>query len=119
MQKRKLIAPVLSAITVAILSMSAITSFAAAPVVIAQAEAPNMTLKAAVAIEDSVITAKVKSALVSDKEVSALKINVATKGGVVILTGAIPSAAAGDRVVKMVAVIEGVKDIQSELQVKG
>ncbi len=77
-----------------------------------------MTQKAAVAVDDSVITAKVKSALVSDKEVSALKINVVTKQGVVILTGAVPNTEAGDRVIKMVAAIEGVKDIQNQLQVK-
>lgn len=113
MQNRKLIAPVIAA---AILSMSAASSFAA-DAVVAQADKPSVTQKAAVAVEDSVITAKIKSALVSDKEVSALKINVVTKQGVVILTGAIPSPEAGARVLKMVAMIEGVKDIQNQLQV--
>ncbi|GGC96124.1 BON domain-containing protein [Undibacterium terreum] len=114
MQNRKLIAPLFAA---ALLSVTAASSFAA-DTVTAQADKPSMTQKAAVAVDDSVITAKVKSALVSDKEVSALKINVTTKQGVVILTGAVPTAEAGDRVIKMVAAIEGVKDIQNQLQVK-
>jgi len=114
MQNRKLIAPL---IAVALLSATAASSFAADPVM-AQADKPGMTQKAAVAVDDSVITAKVKSALVSDKEVSAMKINVTTKQGVVILTGSVPSAEAGDHVIKMVAAIEGVKDIQNQLQVK-
>ncbi|WP_394777330.1 BON domain-containing protein [Undibacterium sp.] len=113
MQNRKLIAPIFAA---ALLSLGA-SSFAA-DAVTAQADKPTTTQKAAVAVDDSVITAKVKSALVSDKEVSALKINVTTKQGVVILTGAVPSAEAGDRVIKMIAGIEGVKDIQNQLQVK-
>ena len=113
MQNRKLIAPFFAA---ALLSVAAASSFAA-DTVVAQADMPTATQKAAVAIDDSVITAKVKSALVSNKQVSALKINVVTKHGVVILTGAIPSAEAGARVLKMVASIEGVKDIQNQLQV--
>ncbi|MES2106464.1 MAG: BON domain-containing protein [Pseudomonadota bacterium] len=111
MQNRKLIAPLATGIAAALLSITAASSFA-------QADKPAVTQKAAVAVDDSVITAKVKSALVTDKEVSALKINVTTKQGVVILTGAVPSAEAGDRVIKMVAGIEGVKDIQNQLQVK-
>ncbi|HTD06789.1 BON domain-containing protein [Undibacterium sp.] len=116
MQNRKLVTPFIAA--AALLSVTAASSFAADPIVTAQADKPGMTQKAAVAVDDSVITAKVKSALVADKEVSALKINVTTKQGVVILTGAVPSAEAGDRVIKMVAAIEGVKDIQNQLQVK-
>ncbi|MFZ6645471.1 BON domain-containing protein [Undibacterium sp. TJN25] len=114
MQNRKLIAPFFAA---ALLSLTAASSFAA-DAATAQADKPTVTQKAAVAVDDSVITAKVKSALVSDKEVSALKINVTTKQGVVILTGAVPNTEAGDRVIKMVAAIEGVKDIQNQLQVK-
>ncbi|MEB0030688.1 BON domain-containing protein [Undibacterium sp. RTI2.1] len=105
-----------SLIAASVLSMTAASSFAA-DTVVAQADKPTMTEKAGVAVDDSMITAKVKSALVADKEVSALKINVTTKQGVVILTGAVPSVAASDRVLKMVASIEGVKDIQNQLQV--
>ncbi len=42
---------------------------------------------------DAIITAKVKSALIADKKVGATTINVDTKSNVVVLRGAVPTAA--------------------------
>lgn len=74
--------------------------------------------KAGAYIDDSVITAKVKSALVGDKQVSAMKITVTTKNGVVTLKGAVPSAEVGQHALQLAAGVDGVKDVKSELTVK-
>jgi len=82
-------------------------------------KADNASQKVGTYIEDSVITAKVKAALVEDKQVSALKIRVSTKDGVVTLTGAVPSAEVGQHALQLAAAIDGVKDVKSALTVKG
>ncbi|MCA1326993.1 BON domain-containing protein [Herbaspirillum sp. alder98] len=69
-------------------------------------------------VDDSVITAKVKAALVEDKQVSATKIKVTTKAGVVTLRGSVPSAEAGQHALQLAAGVEGVKDVKSDLTVK-
>ena len=52
-----------------------------------KADANNAADKAGTAIEDSTITAKVKTALIADPDVKGLKIDVDTKNGVVTLKG--------------------------------
>ncbi|MFL9927047.1 BON domain-containing protein [Herbaspirillum lusitanum] len=74
--------------------------------------------KAGAYVDDSVITAKVKSAFVEDNQVSALKIKVVTKQGVVTLKGNVPTAEAGQHALQVAAGIDGVKDVKSELIVK-
>lgn len=109
-----------------------IVRFAAATFLAAVAAAPSVRAadaadtggssknaqKAGAYIDDSVITAKVKAALVGDKQVSAMKIAVSTKEGVVTLKGAVPSAEVGQHALQLAAGIEGVKDVKSELTVK-
>lgn len=79
---------------------------------------PKTAQKAGNYIDDSVITAKVKAALVEDKQVSAMKIKVITKDGVVTLKGAVPNAEAGQHALQLAAGVEGVKDVKSDLTVK-
>lgn len=79
---------------------------------------PKTAQKAGAYIDDSVITAKVKAALVEDKQVSAMKIKVITKDGVVTLKGAVPNAEVGQHALQLAAGIEGVKDVKSDLTVK-
>ncbi|HEV8486161.1 MAG TPA: BON domain-containing protein, partial [Blastocatellia bacterium] len=43
------------------------------------------------AVDDSAITAKVKSKLAADSQTSAIKISVETKDGVVTLSGTVPT----------------------------
>lgn len=95
--------------------------FAAAAPAVQAAETGNnadTTQKAAAYIDDSVITAKVKAALVADKQVSALKIKVVTKAGVVTLSGAVTSAELGQHALQLAAGVEGVRDVKSDLTVK-
>ncbi len=78
----------------------------------------SSTQKAGAYVDDSVITAKVKAAFVEDSQVSALKIKVTTKKGIVTLAGAVPNAEAGQHALQVAAAIDGVKDVKSALTVK-
>lgn len=69
-------------------------------------------------IEDAAITAKVKAALIEDKQVSGLKINVTTEQGVVRISGAVPSSDVGQRALELAAGVKGVRDVKSELTIK-
>ena len=73
---------------------------------------------AAAAVPDETITSSAKAALGADAQAASLPVNVATKQGVVVLSGDVPSAEAGDRVVQIVASVSGVKEIKNELKVK-
>ena len=69
-------------------------------------------------LDDSAITAKVKSAFVADKEVSALNIEVATTNGVVQLSGFASSRQEIDRADELVRNIQGVKLVENDIQLK-
>ena len=64
------------------------------------------------------ITARVKSSLIADAEISALKIDVDTEGTVVRLTGEVPSQTAKDRAASMAQAVQGVTSVQNDLMVK-
>ena len=70
-------------------------------------------------IDDSVITARVKAAFVKDKEVSALDVSVETDKGIVLLSGFVESELQVRRAYEIAASISGVKDVKSNLVVKG
>ncbi len=99
-----------------------LTAAVAAPAVYAAdsstSSSGSTTQKAGAYVDDSVITAKVKAAFVEDSQVSALKIKVTTKKGIVTLAGAVPNADAGQHALQLAAAIDGVKDVKSELTVK-
>jgi len=99
-----------------------ISSVAMVPVAYAadasQGTSGSTTQKAGAYVDDSVITAKVKAAFVEDQQVSALKIKVTTKQGVVTLAGSVPTAEAGQHALQLAAAIDGVKDVKSQLMVK-
>ncbi|MBB5393869.1 MULTISPECIES: BON domain-containing protein [unclassified Herbaspirillum] len=103
-----------------LVAASLFAAVAAAPAVRAAdtGDSPKATQKAGAYIDDSVITTKVKAALVGDKQVSAMKIKVTTKDGVVTLKGTVPNAEVGQHALQLAAGIEGVKDVKSELTVK-
>ncbi|WP_034300234.1 BON domain-containing protein [Herbaspirillum sp. RV1423] len=99
-----------------------LTAVVAAPAVYAadpsQDSFPNTAQKAGAYVDDSVITAKVKAALVEDSQVSALKIKVTTRRDIVTLAGVVPNADAGQHALQLAAAVDGVKDVKSELTVK-
>jgi hyperosmotically inducible protein len=70
------------------------------------------------AVDDSTITAKVKSAMVRDKDVSASNINVDTNRGTVRLTGTAKSAREADRAEQIARSTSGVKAVRNEIRVQ-
>lgn len=69
------------------------------------------------AIDDGVITTKVKSALLADDTVKGLDINVDTMNGTVTLNGTVDNQAQADRATEITKGIEGVSNVQSNLTV--
>ena len=67
-------------------------------------------------VDDSAITAKVKSAFVADKVVSALDIQVATFKGVVQLSGFASSQQEIDRAVALAREVPGVKSVKNDIR---
>jgi hyperosmotically inducible protein len=74
--------------------------------------------KAGEAIGDAAITGKVKSALIADSDVKAMKIDVDTKDHVVSLNGTADSQAHADKAVTIAKGVDGVKSVDNNLTVK-
>ena len=68
-------------------------------------------------IDDATITTRVKTALLNDKDVGGLRIDVDTTLGVVSLSGVVRSQAEADKAVAVARQIGGVKDVRSTLQI--
>jgi hyperosmotically inducible periplasmic protein len=67
---------------------------------------------------DAAITASIKTDLLKDPDLSVLKIDVDTKGGVVTLNGLAGDDAARTRAEKMASSIKGVKEVRNFLVIK-
>ncbi len=70
------------------------------------------------AVDDAAITAKVSAGLAKDADLSAIKIDVDTKDGVVRLQGPAPTSAAKDRASQIAKAVTGVSSVDNELEVK-
>jgi hyperosmotically inducible periplasmic protein len=68
-------------------------------------------------IDDSVLTAKVKTALIEDPVTKAGQINVETYRGVVQLGGFVDTAASKEQATKVAQSITGVKEVRNDLRV--
>jgi osmotically-inducible protein OsmY len=68
---------------------------------------------------DAAITAAVKVKLAADAEISALKIDVDTKDGVVTLSGSVTSAALTEKASTIAKSVAGVKEVKTNLRVEG
>ncbi|MEJ1966379.1 MAG: BON domain-containing protein [Gammaproteobacteria bacterium] len=69
-------------------------------------------------VDDSVITAKVKAALVSDPVVAAHDVNVETREGVVQLAGFVDSGTQKSKAGEVTRRIAGVRQVDNQLEVK-
>lgn len=69
-------------------------------------------------VDDASITAAVKTKLMTDSVVSALKIDVDTKDGVVSLNGPVKSQTEKDTALKIARETSGVKDVRDNLVVQ-
>lgn len=72
----------------------------------------------AAAVDSASITASVNASLIKDTELSAIKIDVDTKDGVVTLTGEAPNQAAKDRAGDIAKAVQGVTAVTNNLTVK-
>jgi hypothetical protein len=68
-------------------------------------------------MDDAIITAGVKTALLNDPQVGATKIDVTTVNGVVTLSGTVTSQAEAARAIELARQAPGVKDVKSTVQI--
>lgn len=73
--------------------------------------------KVATSAEDASITAGVNAELAKDDKLSALKIDVDTQGGKVLLTGKAPDAESRERATRLAANVKGVVDVDNKLEI--
>ena len=74
--------------------------------------------KTAAVLDDSAITAAVSAGLAKDPDLSAIRVDVDTKAGVVTLQGPAPSDTARDRASKIALDVKGVNAVNNQLVVK-
>lgn len=86
----------------------------------ADAKAKTVEVGGAVAdkIDDATITASVSAGLAKDAELSAIKIDVDTKAGTVVLNGPAPTPAAKARAEEIAKAVKGVNAVENKLEVK-
>lgn len=69
-------------------------------------------------VDDTVITAKVKSAFLGEKGLKVAEINVETFKGVVQLSGFIESRADADRAIGLARAVSGVVSVKDDMRIK-
>jgi hyperosmotically inducible protein len=69
------------------------------------------------AVDDSIVTAKVKGELATDKQTSAIKIAVDTVGGVVTLSGTVPTDTEKKKAEELAKKTDGVKRVVNKISV--
>jgi osmotically-inducible protein OsmY len=69
-------------------------------------------------IDDTVITAKVKTAIVNEPTLKVAEINVETFKGIVQLSGFVSSQAAADKAVAVARGVGGVKSVKNDMRIK-
>jgi hyperosmotically inducible periplasmic protein len=73
---------------------------------------------AGVVVDDSVVTTKVKAALVAEPTTKARDITVVTREGIVQLSGFVDSAAEKATAAQVAQGVTGVKEVRNDLQIK-
>jgi osmotically-inducible protein OsmY len=90
----------------------------AAAAIQSSSAASQVLTRAGDAIEDGAVTAAVKAALIADREVQAMRIDVDTHGGVVTLKGSAATADTAERAGRIARETRGVKSVDNQLAVK-
>ena len=70
------------------------------------------------AIDDTVITTKVKAAILNDPALKVLQINVETFRGTVQLSGFVESRDMAQHAIKVVRDVAGVKDVRNDMRMR-
>jgi hyperosmotically inducible protein len=81
-------------------------------------DAGNMAGKVSAQADDAGITASINANLAKDPELSALKIDVDTKSGVVTLSGTAPNVDAKARATMIAQAVDGVAGVNNNLEVR-
>ena len=84
----------------------------------AKTAAKNATDSVTFSGEDAAITASVAAGLIKDPDLSAIKIDIDTKQGVVSLYGPAPTEAARMRATDIAKAVKGVSGVENKLTVK-
>lgn len=69
-------------------------------------------------LSDAALTTKVKTALLAEKNLKSLGINVESTDGVVTLSGEVPNEASIEQAEAVTEAVEGVKDVHNKLELK-
>ena len=106
-------------IAVTYAAMCALTAVMVASLPVARsAEAADTGEKTGEYIDDSVLTTKVKAALLAEKNLKSLDISVESTDGVVTLSGKVVSSAQIKQAVDVAKHVRGVKDVHNSLTLK-
>lgn len=84
----------------------------------AKQAATDATADMSAGAKDIAITTKINAALAADDKLSAIRIDVDTKAGKVMLSGTAPDAASRDRATTLAAAVEGVSSVDNRLTLK-
>lgn len=69
-------------------------------------------------VDDTVITTKVKAALIADPQTKVLQVNVETYKGVVQLSGFVASQAIASRAVELSRAVKGVTEVKNDMRLR-
>ena len=81
--------------------------------------APRPTTTVGTEIDDTVVTTKVKSALLADPDIKSFDLKVETRKGLVQLSGFVDNQAQIDRALTAARGVEGVKSVENGISLKG
>lgn len=107
--------PLLAAAVVAITSVLLLGCNKAADV---QPAAPGPATTVGVAIDDTLVTSSVKTALLADADIKSLDIGVETLKGEVQLTGTVDNQGQIDQAGRIARATEGASGVRNELRIK-
>ena len=91
---------------------------ASAPAPVASTGTPPSGTTVGTEIDDSVVTARVKAALLEDRDVKSFEIKVETRKGEVQLSGFVDTQARIDYAMALTRKVEGVKGVENAMRLK-
>ena len=99
-------------------SMAILVTGCNRPETVASSAATLPTTTVGTEIDDTVLTTKVKSALIGDQEVKGFDIKVETRKGEVQLSGFVDNQAQIDRAISVAHAVDGVKAVENGMTLK-
>ena len=90
----------------------------ACALVVAAGASPGHARTIGQVIDDATLVASVKAKLTADQLSNLVRIDVGSDGGVVTLSGTVPTAERRDRIVQIASAVNGVKRVVNNIQVR-